>query len=558
MGCGRPPCEIINSVSFLIYHKPTVVPIADKAESPYVPDLDPLSFQGLPKKLPGRYHTVVDYHAKYLSGELTPLAVCESLLPLIRRDISSPSPHSLSFIATDISSVLSAAKESTARYAAGKPIGLLDGVPTAIKDSSDVAGYRTTFGRAANDKLFPISETTTWPVQKLEECGVIILGKTNMHEIGTDTTGLNPNWGTPRNPYNKHYYTGGSSGGSAYAVAAGLIPFALGADGGGSIRIPSSFCGIYGLKPTHGRLEDMGSTVAVSGPIAATMTDLEVMYRVLAQPDPSDPICSFFAPPSKISNSKSKIIGIYTPWFARAEDTVHAICQKAVDYYQNTLGYEVVEIEIPYLAEGQKSHAFTILSELAIRTRSQHLPNQKHTSSSWLSGLNPANKVILSVGAQTTGQYYLLAQQLRNILMQHLAYLYNKYPGMLIVTPTSTMPGWDIKAEGDLKYGSTDGNTTLRSMEYVWLANFCGNPAISVPVGYVNPIKTAGEGEIPIGLMAMGDWGSEDQLLKWGREAEVYLNEVYDGGRRRPGDEGWVDVFELSASQTSVKLNPSI
>jgi len=543
-----------DSVLYLIYHKPTVIPLADQADIIYVPDLDPSSFQDLYRSLPGRYHTVADYHAKYLSGELTPLEVCESLLPLIRRDIDSPSTHSLSFIATDISSVLTAARESTARYAAHKSLGLLDGIPTAIKDASNVSGYRTTFGRGENDELFPISETTTWPTQKLEECGAIILGKTNMHEIGTDTTGLNPNWGTPRNPHNKNYFSGGSSGGSAYAVAAGLIPFAHGADGGGSIRIPSAFCGIYGLKLTHGRLQDIGSTIAVTGPIAATMTDLEAMYRVFAQPDPSDPISSFFAPPSKPYTSPSKVIGIYKPWFARAEDSVFDVCQNAIDHYKNQLGYKVVDIEIPYIAEGQKAHAFTTISELAIRTRSQHLPNRIHNSTSWLSGLNPANKLILSVGAQTTGQDYLLAQQLRNVLMQHLAFLFKKYPGMLIVTPTSPMPGWNIKAEGDLKYGATDGNTTLRSMEYVWLANFCGNPAISVPVGYVDPVKTAGEGKIPIGLMAMGDWGSEDQLLGWGREAEIYLNEVYEGGRRRPAGEAWVDVFGLAGIQTGANL----
>lgn len=119
---------------------------------------------------------------------------------------------------------------------------------------------------------------------------MIILGKTNMCEYGTDTTGLNPYWGTPRNPHNRNYSTGGSSSGSAYAVAAGLVPFAFGADGGGSIRIPAAFCGIYGLKPTYGRLEDTSSTVVVTSPLAASMMDLEAMYRVLAQPDPFDSI----------------------------------------------------------------------------------------------------------------------------------------------------------------------------------------------------------------------------------------------------------------------------
>ncbi|KAF4611372.1 hypothetical protein G7Y89_g15641 [Cudoniella acicularis] len=240
---------------------PTVIPAAHPESSPYIPELDPSSFSKLPEGIPGRYYSVTEYHAKYLSGELTPLAVAESLLPIIRRDIKSPSDHSLSFISTNAEQVLAAAKASTERYQAGKPLGVLDGVPTAIKDESNVAGYRTTYGRRPNDRMFPVAEESSWPVQKIEQSGAVILGKLNMHELGADTTNNNPNWGTPRNPHNQMYYTGGSSGGAAYAVAAGLVPFALGADGGGSIRIPSSFCGIYGLKPTHARLEDTGSTV---------------------------------------------------------------------------------------------------------------------------------------------------------------------------------------------------------------------------------------------------------------------------------------------------------
>ncbi|TGO57678.1 hypothetical protein BCON_0063g00350 [Botryotinia convoluta] len=499
---------------------PLVIPLANDSDAPYVPDLDRSSLQDFP----GRYHTVADYHEKYLSGELTPLAVCRSLLPLIRRDIASSSHYDISFIATNVDSVLAAAEKSTARYAAAKSLGLLDGVPTAIKDASHIAGYRTTNGRAANDELSPVSETSDWPIQKLEECGVIILG-------------LNPNWGTPRNPYNRDYYTGGSSSGSAYAVAAGLVPFTFGADRGGSIRIPAAFCGIYGLKPTYGRLEDTSSTVVVTGPLASSMMDLEAMYRVLAQPDPSDPICQSFAPPRKIltASLQPKIIGIYKPWFARL--------------LPEPTRFRSSRYRTPYIPEGQKAHVPTILAELAIRARSDHLPDQKPTSTSWLADLNPANKISLGVGSQMTAQDYLLAQQMRNILMQHLAFLFKKYPGLLIVTPTCPMPGWDIKSERDLKHGSTNGNLTFRSVEYVWIANLCGNPAISVPVGYVDPVETASVGKIPIGLMAMGDWESEDQLLGWGREAGICLNHVYEGGRKRPNGEGWVDVFKLASSQ---------
>ncbi|PQE33306.1 hypothetical protein CJF32_00003846 [Rutstroemia sp. NJR-2017a WRK4] len=476
--------------------QPTVIPLASQHGSQYIPNLDPSSFQDLPKDAPGRYHTVAHYHSKYVSGELTPLAVCQSLLPLIRRDISSPSPHSVSFVAINVDSILVAAKESTARYAAGRPLGLIDGVPTAIKTLQLWPDTEAQVGESQMTSSSPYPK----PLEKLENSGAAIPGKTDMHEYGTDTTGLNPNWGTPRNPHNRNYYPGGSSSGSAYAVASGLIPFAFGADGGRSIRIPAAFCGIYGLKPTHGRVEDTESTITCTGPLAATMMNLEAMYRVLAQPNPSDSICAHFAPPSTTPTSHSKFIGIYKPWFSSSEKSVLDVCQKAVDYYQNKLGYEIVDVEIPYLAEGQKAHASTPL-----------------TSTSWLSELNAANKVIFSVvGNQTSALDYRLAQQMRNILMQHLAYLYEKYPNMIIVTPTSPMPGWDIKSEEDLKYGGEDGDGTFRSMEYIWTANFCGNPAISVPVGYVDPVKTAGEGKMPVGLMAMGDWGSEDQLLAWG------------------------------------------
>ncbi|TGO85468.1 hypothetical protein BPOR_0394g00130 [Botrytis porri] len=174
------------------------------------------------------------------------------------------------------------------------------------------------------------------------------------------------------------------------------------------------------------------------------------------------------------------------------------------------------------------------MAELAIRARSDHLPDQKSTSTSWLADLNPAKKKALGVSSQMTAHDYLLAQRMRNIFMQNLAFLFKKCPGLLIVTPTC---------------GSTNGNLTFRSVDYVWIANLCGNPAISVPVEYVDPVETAGKGKVPIGLMAMGDWGLEDQLLGWGREAEIYLNHVYEGGRKRHNGEGWVDVFNLASSQ---------
>jgi Asp-tRNA(Asn)/Glu-tRNA(Gln) amidotransferase A subunit family amidase len=158
----------------------------------------------------------------------------------------------------------------------------------------------------------------------------------------------------------------------------------------------------------------------------------------------------------------------------------------------------------------------------------------------WLTDLTAANKVLLTVAAQTPSQDYILAAKLRQLLMSHLAFLFQKYPGLVIVTPTTPIHGWPIEQEADLKYGMSDTNLSLRNMEYIWLANFAGCPAISCPVGYVAPKK--GTGDVPIGIMGMGEWGSEDALIEWGRDAERWLNEEYPGGRKRPG--AWEDVLE--------------
>jgi len=358
-----------------------------------------------------------------------------------------------------------------------------------------------------------------------------------MHQIGADTTNNNPAWGTPLNPYNSKYYTGGSSGGSAYAVAAGLLPFTLGADGGGSIRIPAAFCGVYGIKPSHHRIDDTESTVTVLGPLAATMADLTASYRLLAQPNMSNPTCSLFDTSITSVEGVNRKIGYCKAWFDRADPTVFKACKDTIDYFVNKLDYELVDIEIPYLPEGQLAHAYSILSEMSTSAKLDPVPG-----SNFMTDYNPGEKILLAVGSQVTAYDYHLAQRMRNLLMQHLAFLFQQHPGLLIVTPTSAMAGWPIEKSGDLTHGVSDANRSIRSMEYVWLANFCGLPAISVPVGYAQPVH--GNGKVPVGCMVMGEWGAEEQLLSWGFEAEKYLHDIVEGGRVRAGN--WEDVFELA------------
>ncbi|KAH8815985.1 glutamyl-tRNA amidotransferase subunit A [Xylogone sp. PMI_703] len=519
-------------------HDPTVIPI----ENPFVSSEDApdsTSVEYLPGNPQAKYYSVADYHAMYLSGELTPLAVAKAILPLIRRDITPKGEHSVAWFDTKEEQVLAAAKASTLRYQRKCPLGRLDGVPTAVKDEYDMDGYKTCLG-SANDYTYAADGSksgVSWCVRKIDEAGMINLGKLSMHEFGLDTSGNNPVYGTPPNPYNPDYYTGGSSSGSAYAVAAGLVPVALGSDGGGSIRIPSSFCSVFGLKPTHHRVShypgmNYSNTCAVNGPLAADVQSLAVFFEVIGVPDPT----SSFPPPTPFvyQPSRPKVLGVPEAWFSRSTPAIQQLCRSLITKLVEQKGYTVVPIEIPFLVEGQLAHAMTVLTDATTM-----LPVTKN--------LTAANKVMLALGTVTPASDYLLAQKLRTLLMQHLAYLWEEYPGMIIITPTTSCAGWQIKhRSAEMNYGVSDGDHTLKTMEYVWMANYLGLPAMSVPAGFVVPEgqKNAGEvasedikGKIPVGLMGCGEWCSEDTLLEWGFDAEEL------GTERQCRSPIWVDVI---------------
>ncbi|KAE8445665.1 hypothetical protein EG329_012962 [Mollisiaceae sp. DMI_Dod_QoI] len=527
-------------------YDPTVIPIA--SASPFDSKDDPVSTveATTPWKPESKYHTVADYRAMYLTGELTPLAVAQAILPLIRRDTSPPGSHSIGFFDSNVDLVIAAAKASTLRYKENRSLGPLDGVPVAVKDEYDIDGYTTSLG-SRNDytlKAAPGEVITAWCVKQLDEAGAVNVGKLSMHEFGLDTSGNNPIKGTPPNPYNSQYYTGGSSSGCAYAVASGLVPIALGGDGGGSIRIPASFCSVFGLKPSHGRLlfkpcMNHSSSCAVNGPLASDIASLTAFYQVLATQDHD----SLFPAPSPTiltpSTRSKKVLGIPEAWFARSTPAIQRLCRSLIDRLVAKHNYTLVPITIPFLPEGQIAHAMTVLTDAA-------------TLLPVTSNLTSANRIMIALGTVTPATDYVLGQKLRHLLMQHLAYLWKQYPGMIIVTPTTSCAGWKIAGKADLKYGISDGDQTTKTMEYVWMCNFLGLPGLSVPAGFVKPegVKGAGEeagedeqGKIPVGLMAMGEWGEEEELLRWGVDVE----EV--GKERRSRPPIWVDVVELARKE---------
>lgn len=495
--------------------------------------MEPELFPPQPQDLPGRYYSAADYHALYKSGQATPLKVAETLLGLIR----APSKYADAWRWVNEDAVLTSARASTERWAAGKPKGLLDGVPFGVKDDVDAKGYVSTFGMRV-DKSIPffnkVAAESEWCVAKLEEAGAVLMGKMHMHEVGMDTTGCNPYNGTPTNWFNKSYYPGGSSSGPGSALGAGLAPIMVGTDAGGSVRIPAAFIGVYGLKTSHNRLSTRNSSMCITGPMAATVADLTLAYRTMAAPNPSDPIGSLFAPSIPPSpEAAKKYIGICSPWLSAATQPVRDTIGPLITHLQS-LGYETVPISLPNLRLGQLAHAATCLAEGVADARAR----VAGTARSYLSLLNSPNRLLLAVGSQTPAAEYLAYGQVRAALMRHLAHLFERYPGLVVLSPTSPVAGW-AKTEGDQGYGFSDGNMSVYNMTYVWVANTSGCPAVTAPAGYVTPDR--GEGEVPVGVMGMAEWGGEETCLEFARVVEAYVRDVYPGGRKRPAE--WADML---------------
>ena len=226
------------------------------------------------------------------AGETTALGVTEAALARI----DARNPQLNAFTAVTRERALAKARAIDDMRTAGQPLGPLAGVPFAVKNLFDVAGLPTLAGSKINRDRVPAKADATL-ITRLESAGAVLVGALNMGEYAYDFTGENVHDGHARNPHNIEHMTGGSSSGSGGAVGGGLVPLALGSDTNGSIRVPASFCGLYGLKPTYGRLSRARSFPFVAsldhvGPLARSVRDLAVAYDAMQGPDPNDPVCA--------------------------------------------------------------------------------------------------------------------------------------------------------------------------------------------------------------------------------------------------------------------------
>lgn len=454
-----------------------------------------------------RFHTVQDYARAYREGHTTPTEAAHRFLKALDESEAADPPLRV-FIAVYRDDVLKQAEQATERIKAGKALSIFDGVPVAVKDEVDMVPYPTTVGTSFLGTQ-PAHEDATI-VARMRAAGALLLGKTNMHEIGLGVTGQNPHHGTPRNPYNPGHYTGGSSSGSAAAVAAGFCPVALGADGGGSIRIPASLCGVVGLKPTFGRVSEFGAapltwSMAHLGPLAATAVDAALAYSVIAGPDPKD-ANSQHQPRLSLRNWQNLdlsdlTLGIYRPWFRHASADTVAACEKLLTALQG-MGATIEEVVIPELEEGRVAHVVTIVSEMAqalSKYADQH--GREH-------GLDV--RLSLAIAREFTARDYIKAQRFRTRMIHHFERVLARVDAIL--TPATGLPAPPIP-ESALPNGDSDLTTLAEIMRFATPANLTGLPAISFPAGYNN----AG---LPIGMQAIAAPWQEAVLLRLALAAE--------------------------------------
>nr|KJB79535.1 hypothetical protein B456_013G053300 [Gossypium raimondii] len=457
-----------------------------------------------------RYWKIRDYAYAYRSKLVTPSMVAEKIISVIE-DCNYHKPPTPLLISFDAEDIRKQAAASTRRFEEGNQLSILDGIFMAIKDDIDCYPHPSKGATTWMHEVRSVEKDAVC-VSRLRSCGVILVGKANMHELGMGTTGNNPNYGTTRNPHAVERYTGGSSSGPAAIVASGLCSAALGTDGGGSVRIPSSLCGVVGLKTTYGRTSMEGSicdagTVEIIGPIASTVEDVILVYAAILGSSPDNRIClrpvssrTLIPPPcfpdlSSLENANtlgSLRLGKYTEWFNDVHSTdISDICEDVLKLLSKSHGCETIEIVIPELHEMRTAHVVSIGSE----TQCSLNPDCEDGKGV---KLTYDTRISMALFRSFTASDYIAAQCLRRRIMHHHMEIFKKVD--VIVTPTTGMTAPKIPSSA-LKDGETDMQVTAYLMRFIIAGNLLGLPAITVPVGYDKQ-------GLPIGLQLIGrPWG---------------------------------------------------
>ncbi|GAM21888.1 hypothetical protein SAMD00019534_050630 [Acytostelium subglobosum LB1] len=465
---------------------------------------------------PNASNTVAGFHRAYTQGTTDPLVVGKTFVSL-QKASDENKPSLAAFVSVKEDNVLEQARQSQERWKQGKPKSILDGVPVSVKDEVDQQAYHTTAGTSFLSKITEVKTNDAYPVARLRELGALLVGKNNMHEIGISTLGYNLHFGHTRNPYNMDHYPGGSSSGSASSVSAGLNPISIGCDGGGSIRVPASLCGVVGLKATFSRVSHTGTydlcfSVGHIGPIGATVVDCAIGYAAVAGKDDEDaltmiqpevviPVFQDIPQNKPLAGLK---VGVFPDWCNDTTEDINVAYKKALAIMEEQ-GAVISEFKLEKLNYIRLAQVVLILSEM--RTSMSKFMGKHRTD------FHLDTRVSLSLMDDISSSDYLHCNKIRTYAINQVRQIFNSVD--VIVTPMNAILAPKI-IPGVLSTGESNLSDVAELMKFAFLGNITGVPGLSIPMG-------VDEKNLPIGLQIMGRWWEEDLLLYTGYVLEREL-----------------------------------
>jgi aspartyl-tRNA(Asn)/glutamyl-tRNA(Gln) amidotransferase subunit A len=465
--------------------------------------------------------TLQQAHEKLSSREISSEDLTRAHLERIHR----LDPQIKSFVTVSEELALEQAREADRRIQTGEDLSPLTGIPYSAKDSISTRGVNTTCSSRILENYKPFFDSTA--IQKLKSTGAVLLGKTNMDEFGMGSSTENSGFFTTRNPWNYEAVPGGSSGGSAASVAAGLAPFSLGEDTGGSVRHPASFCSITGLKTTYGRVSRYGLLPLVSsfdtiGPMVHTVYDAALVLESIAGHDPKDStsrieaILRYTEILDQTADLRGLRIGIPKEYFVEGLDAeVEASVRAAIQQIEG-LGAEAVEVSLPHTKYAIPVYYLILFAEassnlakydgvrfgLSERNVDSLLEMYLKTRETGF-GAETKRRIMLGTFALSAGYYdayYLKAQKVRTLIRRDFQKAFETCDAL--ITPVAPTTAFRIGEK------ITNPLEMYLSDVFVVAVNLAGIPALSVPCGIANGL--------PVGMQVMGPHLSEELLLRIG------------------------------------------
>jgi amidase len=426
------------------------------------------------------------------------------LLDLHLARIAERNPELNAIVSLDEERARAGAAAADQHLASGAPLGPLHGLPHAFKDTHDVAGWRTTYG----SRLFAdhVPDTDALVVERIRRAGVVVLGKTNVPEFAAGSHTFNPIFGTTRNPADPSRSAGGSSGGAAAALAAGMVPLADGSDMGGSLRNPASFCGVVGLRPSLGRVpswptDNLWETTSVSGPMARTVGDVALLLSVLAGPDPRVPTAlgdpgSAFAPP--ITGSLAGLRVAWSPDLGGMLE-VDAEVTEVVEHAGRAFAGAGARVFGAHPDLRLADDTFRTLRAWSFWARFGSLLTERPEA------FKPSLADNIRSGRSLTGADVARAHAQRTALAETMREFFGRYDVLLM--PVSQVPPFPADQEYPTAINGRPMETYLDWMRSAYMITVTGCPAISVPAG------TTPSG-LPVGLQIVAPHGADRFLLE--------------------------------------------